>query len=94
MLKKDNKQYVLTHSELECLLNKASKKGAKEALSEIGLDDVQAYVDILSLRELLKSLRIAKKHAFRIFIKWLVIGIMGLITAGFIALIGDNINLK
>ena len=53
MLKKDNKQYVLTHSELECLLNKASKKGAKEALSEIGLDDVQAYVDILSLRELL-----------------------------------------
>lgn len=88
--KKNNKQYVLSESQLEILVTKASKNGAKIALSEIGLDDEHAHIDILSLRELLRSFRMAKSHAFRIFIKWLIIGFMTLITAGFFALIGDG----
>ena len=96
MLKKDQKaqQISLSKIELEVLLTKASKQGAKVALKEIGLDDDLAYIDIANLRELLKSFRMAKKHAFKVFVRWLVIGIMTLITAGFIALIGNNINLK
>lgn len=96
MLKKDEKakQISLSEIELEALLTKASKQGAKAALKEIGLDDDLAYMDIANLRELLKSFRMAKRHAFKIFIRWVVFGFMTLITAGFIALIGDNINFK
>ena len=96
MLKKDEKakQISLSEIELEALLIKASKQGAKAALKEIGLDDDLAYMDITNLRELLKSFRMAKKHAFKVFIRWMVFGFMTLITAGFIALIGDHINFK
>jgi hypothetical protein len=97
MLGKEDKklsQITLTSIELEELLTKASKQGAKAALKEIGLDDDLAYMDIANLRELLKSLRMAKKHAFKFFIRWVIFGFMTLITAGFIALIGDHINFK
>ena len=96
MLKKDEKekQISLSEIELEALLTKASKQGAKAALKEIGLDDDLAYMDIANLRELLKSLRMAKKHAFKVFIRWMIFGFMTLITAGFIALIGDHIKFK
>ena len=63
MLGKEDKklsQITLTSIELEELLTKASKQGAKAALKEIGLDDDLAYMDIANLRELLKSLRMAK----------------------------------
>ncbi len=89
MLGKEDKklsQLTITSIELEALLTKASKQGAKAALKEIGLDDDNAYIDIQNLRELLKSFRMAKRHAFKVFVRWLVIGIMTLITAGFIHL--------
>ena len=89
-----NKQLVLTEAELEMLLTKGSKQGATAALKEIGLDDDNAYIDIQNLRELLKSFRMAKRHAFKVFVRWLVIGIMTLITAGFISLMGDNFRIK
>ena len=97
MLGKEDKklsQITLTSIELEELLTKASKQGAKAALKEIGLDDDLAYMDIANLRELLKSLRMAKKHAFKVFIRWMIFGFMTLTTAGFIALIGDHIKFK
>ena len=87
-------QITLTSIELEDLLQKASKQGAKMALAELGLDDGHARMDIRDLRELLKAFRMAKKDSFRIFVKWVVIGFITLITAGFISLIGDNIKLK
>ena len=96
MLKKDEKvkQISLSEIELEALLTKASKQGAKAALKEIGLDDDLAYMDIANLRELLKSFRMAKKHAFKVFIRWMIFGFMTLITAGFIALIDGNFKIK
>ncbi len=51
-------------------------------------------MDIANLRELLKSFRMAKKHAFKVFIRWMVIGYMTINNAGLIELIGDNINFK
>jgi len=96
MLKKqqNNKHLTISKSELECLLAKASKQGAIAALKEIGLDDDLAYMDIQNLRELLKSLRIAKSHAFKVFIKWATFTILTLVTAGLITIIGDNIEIK
>ena len=80
-------QFSISKSELEELMEKASKKGAKMALAELGLDDSSAVIDIRDLRELIKAFRMAKKDSFRIFVKWIVIGIITLITAGFISLI-------
>lgn len=97
MIAQDDKklsQITLTSIELEAMLEKASKQGAKLALAELGLDDGHARIDIRDLRELLKAFRMAKKDSFRLFVKWIVIGIITLITAGFISLIGDNIKLK
>jgi hypothetical protein len=92
--KSDEGEFILTKCELEQLLEQASKNGAKMALSELGLSDEKARMDIRDLRELLKAFRIAKKDAFRISVKWIVVGIMTIITAGFISLLGNHINLK
>ena len=92
--KSDDGEFIITKCELELLLEQASKEGAKQALTELGLHDENAPTDIRDLRELLRAFRIAKKDAFRISVKWIVVGIMTLITAGFISLLGNHINLK
>ena len=92
--KSEQGEFIITKCELELLLEQASKEGAKQVLTEIGLHDENAPTDIRDLRELLKAFRVAKKDAFRISFKWIVIGIMTLITAGFISLLGNHINLK
>lgn len=90
----DQGSFLLGKCELERLLEQASKQGAKMALHELGLHDENAPSDIKDLRELLKAFRMAKKDSFRIFVKWMVIGFMTIITAGFFSLLGNNINLK
>ena len=87
-------EFILNKCELEHLLEQASRQGAKMALHELGLHDDNAPTDIRDLRELLKAFRIAKKDSFRILIKCIVIGFMTVLTAGFISLLGDHINLK
>ena len=86
--------FIISKCELEQMLEQASKQGAKLALSELGLDDENARTDIKDMRELLTALRMAKKDSFRLFVRWLAIGIMTLITAGFISLLGNHITLK
>ncbi len=85
---------VMPLKEFEDLVEEASRRGARKALKRAGLDDEQAGLDIRDLRDLLKALRIAKKDAFKVFVKWLVVGALTLITAGFISLIGNHLNIK
>jgi len=92
--KSDEGEFIITKCELELLLEQASKEGAKQALTELGLHDENAPTDIRDLRELLKAFRMAKKDTFRILVKCIVIGFITILTAGFISLIGDNIKLK
>ena len=79
--------YIISECEFEELIKRASKQGAKLVLCELGLDDDDAHLDIRDLRNLLNSFRMAKRQGFKVFIKWLVIGIMTLITAGFLSII-------
>ncbi len=79
--------FIISECEFERLMSKASKQGARLALSELGLDDDNAHLDIRDLRSLLSAFKMAKKHSFKVFIRWLVIGIMTLITAGFLSII-------
>ena len=92
--KSAERDFVISRCELEELLQKSSEKGAKMALAELGLNDKNAANDIKDLRDLLKAFRMAKKDAFRISVKWLMVGIITLITAGLISLFGDHLNLK
>ena len=50
----------MTDAELELLINRAAKKGAGEALKDIGLSDEEAYDDVKELRGLLEAWRSTK----------------------------------
>ncbi len=92
--KTDEDEFIITKCELELLLEQASKEGAKQALTELGLHDENAPTDIRDLRELLRAFRMASRDSFRILVKCIVIGFVTVLTAGFISLIGDHIKLK
>jgi hypothetical protein len=79
-----NAPYFLTPQELEALMETAAAAGAKKALADIGLTDVDATHDVHELRELLKSWKEAKKTALNTFVGWLVKGALVLMAAGFI----------
>ena len=73
---------------LEILLERASKSGAKLALKELGLQDQYAAQDIHDLRDLLRALQTAKKEIFRSFIRWITLGILTLVLLGILAKTG------
>ena len=64
--KSDEGEFILSKCELEDLLQRASQKGAKMALAELGLHDENAPTDIRDMRELLRAFRMAKKDSFRL----------------------------
>lgn len=51
----------LTHEELEAMLDRAARRGAKEALTSIGLLDEDAHRDISEMRSLLDAWRDTRK---------------------------------
>lgn len=73
---------VLSEAQLEILLERAAKRGAQEALAQVGLHDDDAGHDIRDLRHLLDSWRDLKGTASRTVIKWFIMMILGLLTLG------------
>ena len=51
----------LTHEELEAMLDRAARRGAKEALASIGLLDEDAHRDVTEMRGLLEAWRDTRK---------------------------------
>jgi len=51
----------LSHEELEAMLDRAARRGAKEALRSIGLLDDDAHRDIAEMRSLLEAWRDTRK---------------------------------
>jgi 2-iminoacetate synthase ThiH len=70
----------LTPEELEAMLDRAARRGAKEALSAIGLHDTNAGQDIYEMRNLLVSWRETKKSVWSTFIKITTIAILSFIA--------------
>lgn len=70
----------LTPADLEAMLDRAAKRGAKEALSAIGLHDASAGQDIHEMRNLLISWRETKKSVWSTFIKITTIAILSFIA--------------
>jgi hypothetical protein len=59
----------LTHEELEAMLDRAAKKGARAALEELGLHDEHAEKDLDELRGLLASWRDTKRAMWSTVVK-------------------------
>ena len=68
--------------EMELLLERAAKKGAREALHQLGLHDEEAPEDIRELRNLLDSYRDAKKTAWSTTIKIVTTAFLAVLMAG------------
>ena len=59
----------LSPDELEAMLDRAAKRGAKEALASIGLLDDNAHKDISDMRSLLEAWRETRKSVWGTVIK-------------------------
>ena len=59
----------ITPEQLEDMLDRAAKKGASEALRELGLQDQDAANDIRDMRGLLEAWRYTKKSIWATTVK-------------------------
>lgn len=59
----------LTPEQLEDMMDRAAKKGARQALCDLGLSDLDAANDIKELRGLLDSWRDTKKSIWKTLVQ-------------------------
>jgi hypothetical protein len=78
---------TMPFDEFEQLLEHAAERGARHALSDVGLEGPEAANDIRELRGLLDAFNEAKKTAGLTIVKMLVTGlVMALMTSAFVKL--------
>ncbi len=77
------KMVTLPQDEFEAMLERAAERGARHALSEVGLDrGPEAARDISELRSLLDAFNEAKKTAWLTIVRMLVTGLVMATLAG------------
>jgi len=70
----------LTPEELEAMLDRAARRGAREALRSLGLHDEYAHNDIREVRDLLSTLRETRKSIWNTFVKITTVAILSFIA--------------
>ena len=70
----------LTPEELEALLDRSAKRGAKLVLRELGLHDETAAVDIREIRSLLDTWRQTRQSVWNTFVKITTIAVFTFIA--------------
>lgn len=78
----------LTREELNVLIAQAAKEGAKQALSEVGLNDPDAGQDVRELRNLIESWRSSKKIIGSTVLKMVTTGVLIFVAAAVAMKIG------
>jgi hypothetical protein len=73
-------QTTITNEELEAMLDRAARKGAKEALASIGLLDDSAQRDITEMRSLLEAWRDTRKSIWNTVTKVVTVSILTFIA--------------
>ena len=80
------RRITLSEAELEAMMERAAKSGAHEALSELGLFDIDdrpaAARDIKDLRDILKIFRDIQTDAVKGLFAWVGRGLLGLLFIG------------
>jgi len=72
----------MTEAQIEQLIEKAAAAGAKKALHDIGLSDVDANTDLRELRSVLDAWRMAKRTAGKAIVQTLTYLFLGALMAG------------
>lgn len=80
----------ISEEQLEVILDRAAKRGAKEALAELGLQDDQAQKDIHEMRSLLDAYRDTKKSIWTTFIRLATVAILSFVAASVWMQIGNK----
>lgn len=70
----------ISPEELEAMLDRAARRGAKEALRSIGLLDDDAHKDITEMRSLLEAWRDTRKSVWSTITKLVTVGILTFIA--------------
>ena len=70
----------LTPDELEAMLDRAARRGAKEALRSIGLLDDDAHRDITEMRSLIEAWRDTRKSIWTTTIKVTTVAVLTFIA--------------
>jgi len=70
----------LSPDELEAMLDRAARRGAKEALRSIGLLDDDAHKDIAEMRSLIEAWRDTRKSIWSTLVKISTVGILTFIA--------------
>tara|TARA_R100000951_G_scaffold101163_1_gene92278 strand:+ start:93 stop:347 length:255 start_codon:yes stop_codon:yes gene_type:complete len=73
-------QTIITPEELEEMLDRAARKGAKEALRSIGLLDDSAQRDIVEMRNLIEAWRDTRKSIWNTVTKVITVSILTFIA--------------
>lgn len=72
----------MNEQQIEDMIERAARKGAKEALESIGLHDDGAMHDVRELRTLLDAWRGAKKTMWKTITQALTMAFLGALAAG------------
>ena len=70
----------LSPEELEDMLDRAARRGAKEALRSIGLLDDDAHKDITEMRSLIEAWRETRKSIWSTITKLVTVGVLTFIA--------------
>ena len=70
----------LSPEEIEEMLDRAARRGAKEALRSIGLLDDDAHKDITEMRSLLEAWRDTRKSIWSTLVKLVTVGVLTFIA--------------
>lgn len=70
----------LSSEQLESMMDRAAKKGARQALCDLGLSDLDAADDIKELRSLLDSWRDTKKSVWKTLVQLGTVALLTFIT--------------
>jgi len=80
----------LTAEELEAMLDRAARRGAREALKSLGLQDEEAHKDIVEMRNLLEAFRDTKKSIWNTAVKLSTVALLSFIAASVWMQIGNK----
>lgn len=72
----------MTEAEIEAMIDRAAKRGAKEALRDIGLSDESAYADVKEIRSLLDAWRATKRTVGEVVTRVITTVILSALATG------------
>ena len=80
----------LTSEELEAMLDRAARRGAREALKSLGLQDDDAHKDLHEMRTLLEAYRDTKKSIWNTVVRISTVALLSFIAASVWMQIGNK----